>query len=110
MRPTELANLPFLRKNAESTGITVRATTSEASSDTDTATANGLKNSLTRPAMKPRGKKTQTGVMAEAVIAVATTLVPLKADQRKGSPLWKGRQYILSSSTTLSFRNRPIAT
>ena len=64
-------------KMAASTGTMVSATSSEASSASVTAMAKGRKNSLMNPARKPSGRKTDTVVSVEDVMAEATSRVPL---------------------------------
>ena len=65
-----------MRKYA-STGTTVSAQTSDASSANVTVSANGRKIWLTRPPTKPIGRKTRTVVSVLAVIAAATSRGPL---------------------------------
>ncbi len=61
----------------EATGTTIRATTRLQSSANVTVSANGRKNSEARPATMPRGRKTATVVRVLAVMAPATSRVPV---------------------------------
>ena len=61
-----------------STGTTVSAQISDASSANVTVRANGRKNWLTRPPTKPIGRNTATVVSVVAVIAPATSRGPLR--------------------------------
>ena len=60
-----------------STGTTVSAQMSEASSANVTVSANGRKNWLTSPPTRPSGRNTPTVVIVAAVIAPATSFGPL---------------------------------
>ena len=59
------------------TGTTIRATARLHSSAKVTVRANGLKNSEARPWMRPSGRKTATVVSVLAVMAPATSRVPV---------------------------------
>ena len=66
--------------------MTVRATSSEASSAKVMARPKGRKNWLTMPPMKPSGRNTATVVMVELVMAPATSRVPLMTASCTESP------------------------
>ncbi len=69
-----------------STGTTVSAQMSEASSANVTVRAKGRKNWLTSPPTRPSGRNTPTVVIVAAVMAPATSLGPLIDAWRRLSP------------------------
>ena len=70
----------------EATGTTMRATARLHSSAKVTVSANGRKNSDASPWTKPSGRKTATVVSVLAVMAPATSRVPVYAARRMVSP------------------------
>jgi hypothetical protein len=69
-----------------STGMTVTETSSEASRAATTMTENEKKISLTKPPTSPMGRNTALVAMVEEAMAVETSVVPLTAASRRGSP------------------------
>jgi hypothetical protein len=69
-----------------STGTTVSAQISDATSANVTVSAKGRKNWLTKPPTKPSGRNTPTVVTVAAVIAPATSRGPLIEAFRRSSP------------------------
>ncbi len=61
----------------EATGTTIRATARLQSSANVTVSANGRKNSEASPCTRPSGRNTATVVSVLAVIAPATSRVPV---------------------------------
>ncbi len=90
------------------TGTTVSAISKLASSANVTVRANGRKNSEARPWTKPRGRKTATVVSVLAVMARATSRVPLYAAEWMSSPSWRCR-WMFSMTTIESSMTRPMA-
>ena len=74
-----------------STGTTVSAQMSEASSANVTVNAKGRKNWLTMPPTKPSGRNTATVVRVLAVIAPATSFGPLSDAVIRSSPIARWR-------------------
>ena len=70
----------------EATGTTISATARLQSSAKVTVYANGRKNSEASPCTRPSGRKTATVVKVLAVIAPATSRVPVYAARRTLSP------------------------
>ena len=73
-------------KNQASTGMTVSATSSEASSANVTARPKGRKNWLTMPPTKPMGRNTATVVIVLLVMAFDDLRVPVRTESRTESP------------------------
>ena len=90
------------------TGTTMSATTRLASRANVTVSANGRKNSEARPLTNPSGRKTATVVSVLAVIAPATSRVPVKAAERMLSPSCRCR-WMFSITTMESSITRPMA-
>jgi hypothetical protein len=85
----------FRMSRYASTGTTVSAQASEASSANVTVNAKGRKNCETRPPTKPSGRKTATVVRVLAVIAPATSRGPLIAAVSRSSPSERWRIDVL---------------
>ena len=86
----------------ESTGISVKATASEANSAKATTTASCLYMTPETPSMKTIGRKTAMVVSVEAVIAVATSWVPSTAEVSASSPSSRFLKMFSSTTTALS--------
>ena len=96
-------------KKYASTGMTVSATSSDASSAKVTVSAKGRKNWLTMPPTKPSGRNTATVVRVLLVMAAATSRVPDRTASPMASPRARCRK-MFSSTTMASSTTRPTAT
>ncbi len=94
------------RSEAATVGTTVRATRSEATITTQTVTPRSVMNRMKPPPveeMKMSGTKTQIVVAVEAMMGIATSLVPRSAAVRASSPRsWTWRKIDSITTTELS--------
>ena len=86
----------------DAAGTTVIATTREASRQNETESAIGTRSSLTVPVVKTMGRKTQTVVSVEAMIAPETCFAPCTAARGAGSPRPRRRKIFSMTTIELS--------
>ena len=70
-------------------------------------TANGRKSSPASPPTKAIGRNTATETRVEAVMAVATSRVPMRIAVRRSAPMSRWRR-MFSTTTIASSTTRPI--
>ncbi len=107
-RASSAESLGALRNQYASTGITVSATSSDASSATVTVIANGANNWPIMPPTNAIGRNTATVVSVDAVTAPLTSRTAVRTAWRFSSPYARCR-LMFSSTTIESSTTRPIA-